>query len=323
LSRQNRRDPGLADRLRLQLGDRGTVYKAGDAASLASAITAVLSDPVDVLAINGGDGTVHVVLTALLNCVDASSWGSLPLIQILPGGTMNTVSGSYGVRGRRFGGYGQGPEAWLAALLVYRTPAEVPAVRRSVLEVRSSPAGAHYGSAQYGFLFGNGLMSNFLELYYEGSEPTPLKALGILARGVLSAVVGGPTIRRLMRTVQVQVEADGVAWPYAEYLCVAAGTTEDVGFGFRAFFDAPRNPGRMHALGIACSALRLVLDLPRIWLARPLSASNVEQGTPRTLRLHASGAQMYMIDGDFHRAGPELTVAVGPELRFGTPGVTR
>ena len=318
MSRQNRRDPGLADRLRLQLGDRGTVYKAGDAASLVTAIEGVLADPVDVLAINGGDGTVHVVLTALLNRVGAAGWGGLPLIQILPGGTMNTVSGSYGVRGRRFGGYGQGPEAWLAALLGYRTPAEVPAVRRGVLEVRSGPAGA-----QYGFLFGNGLMSNFLELYYEGSEPTPLKALGILARGVLSAVVGGPTIRRLMRPVQVQVDADGVAWPYAEYLCVAAGTTEDVGFGFRAFFDAPRNPGRMHALGIACSALRLVLDLPRIWLARPLSASNIEQSTPRTLRLHASGAQMYMIDGDFHRAGPELTVAVGPELRFGTPGVTR
>jgi diacylglycerol kinase family enzyme len=318
LSRQNRRDPGLTDRLRLQLGDRGTVYMTGDAASLATAIEGVLAEPVDVLAINGGDGTVHVVLTALLNRVGAAGWASLPLIQVLPGGTMNTVSGSYGVRGRRFGLYGQGPEGWLAALLVYRTAAEVPAVRRSVLEVRSGQAGA-----QYGFLFGNGLMSNFLELYYEGSEPTPLKALGILARGVLSAFVAGPTIRRLMRTVRVRVDADDVAWPYAEYLCVAAGTTEDVGFGFCAFFDAPRNPGRMHAVGIACSAFRLVLDLPRIWFSRPLSAAKVAQGTARTLRLQAPEAQVYMIDGDFHRADAQLTVAIGPELRFGTPGVAR
>jgi diacylglycerol kinase family enzyme len=319
-SRQNRRDPGLAERLRQQLGERGTVYKAGDAAGLAAAITAVLSEPFDVLAINGGDGTVHVVLTALLDRVGAAGWASLPLIQVLPGGTMNTVSGSYGVRGRRFGVYGQGPEAWLAALLAYRSVADVPSVRRSVLEVRSEPSGQ---GAQYGFLFGNGLISNFLEVYYEGSEPTPVKALSILARGVLSALVAGPMIRRLMQTVRVQVEADGVAWPYAEYLCVAAGTTEDVGFGFHAFFEAPRSPGRMHALGIACSVFRFVLDLPRIWFARPLSAADVVQGSARTLHIQAAGPQVYMIDGDFHRAGPALTVAVGPELRLGTPGVSR
>ena len=284
-------------------------------------LSAALAEPVDVLAINGGDGTVHVVLTALLNRVGAAGWASLPLIQVLPGGTMNTVSGSYGVRGRRFGLYGHGPEAWLAALLEHRTAAEVPAVRRSALEVRSTLSGQ--AGAQYGFLFGNGLMSNFLELYYEGSEPTPLKALGILARGVLSALVAGPTIRRLMRTVNVRVEADGVAWPYAEYLCVAAGTTEDVGFGFRAFFEAPRNPRRMHGLGIACSAFRLVLDLPRIWLSRPLSAAKVTQGTFSALLLRAPGEQVYMMDGDFHRAGADLTVSVGPELRLGTPRFSR
>lgn len=294
------------------LGDRGTVYRAGDPESLDAALRLIFADPPDVLAINGGDGTVHVVLTAALNLLGDRP---LPLVQVLPGGTMNTVSGGYGVRGRMLGVIGHGPDTWLEALLRYPTADAVPHVVRAVLRVDGG------GVTQHGFLFGNGLISNFLEVYYEGSEPTPTKALGILARGVLSGFVNGAAIRRLMQPARCRVEADGVEWPYDEYLAVAAGTVDDIGFGFRAFFRSLTSPGKMHALGIASSAFAFIVQLPRVWMALPLTSAKVVDQVPTRLTLRGDTDLVYMIDGDFHRAGREVTVVAGRPVRLGTPRV--
>ncbi len=295
------------------LGDRGEVYPAGDEPSLIAAISAIFADGgPDVLGINGGDGTVHVVLTAALNHLGHRE---LPLVQVLPGGTMNTVSGGYGVRGRMLGLFGHSAEAWLAALLAYPTAADVPVARRHVLRVDGS------GVPQYGFLFGNGLISNFLDVYYEGSEPTPAKALVILGRGILSGFVNGAAIRRLMQPARCRVESDGEPWPHTEYLAVGAGTVDDIGFGFRVFFRCLAHPGHMQAVGIACSALAFILQLPRVWMAWAMNDPSVVDRLPRTLKLTGDADLVYMIDGDFHRAGREVLVVVGPELRLGTPRI--
>ncbi len=255
---------------------------------------------------------MHVVLTALVNRVGLDR---LPLVQVLPGGTMNTSSGSYGVRGRMLGLFGRRPEAWLAALLAYSRPADVPRVARSLLRV---DAPGQNTPPQYGFLFGNGLISNFLEVYYEGSEPTPAKALWILGRGILSSFIQGPAIRRLMLPVTVRVRAPE-EWPPTRYLAVGAGTVDDIGFGFRAFFPCLTNPGRMHVLGVACSAFTFVLELPRIFLARAPKTPEILQHTLAAFSLHGETDLVYMIDGDFHRAGPELRVSATAPIALGTP----
>ncbi len=53
---------------------------------LRPAIDSLLADPVELLAINGGDGTVHLALSALLQ---ARGERPLPGIALLPGGTTN------------------------------------------------------------------------------------------------------------------------------------------------------------------------------------------------------------------------------------------
>ncbi len=254
------------------------------------------------LAINGGDGTAHVVLTAM---VLAYGDAPLPAIALLRGGTMNTVASGIGVKGS--------PAALLGALVTrYHAGEQLGWVERNLLCVPGPVP-------QYGFLFGNGLIANFLEAYYEGSDPSPQKAAWILARAVASAMVGGALIRRLMRPIELEVDIDGAAWAPAAYLCVAAGTVDDIGLRFRPFYLAPTHPERVHAVGFACSPMALIGELGNIWLARPTSAPGIRSALAGRMVLRGNAPIPYMIDGDFHTGMQTLTVEVGPRVRLLVP----
>ena len=58
-------------------------------------------------------------------------------------------------------------------------------------------------------------------------------------------------------------------WPADRWMLVTAGTTHDIGFGFRPFWKCLTHPGHLHALGVATlNPIALVRELPRICTAR-------------------------------------------------------
>ncbi len=301
-SRQNRRYPAIAGQLAYLLGERGQLAQPKDRVELVDAARRFRDHGVDVLAINGGDGTAHVVLTAFLQAYGADP---LPRIALLRGGTMNTVASGIGVRGT--------PAELLGALVArYHSGEPFPEVERNVLCVPGE-------TPQYGFLFGNGLISNFLEIYYEGAEPSPAKAAWILARAAWSALTGGKMLERLMRPIELEVEADGEVWQRASYLSIGAGTVDDIGLRFRPFHLAPRHPGHVHAVAFGCPPAALVGELGRIWLARPTAHPGIRSAVTKRLVMRANAPISYMIDGDFHTGEQTLTVEVGPRLRLILP----
>ncbi len=323
-SRQNRRDPGLARRLLAQIGP-AALLEPGSVEELERALAALVAAEgrPEVLAINGGDGSSHVVLTAWIRCFGEAD---LPYLSLLCGGTMNTVASGMGVK--------RPPTQVAAALADFLTaspagtPPEPRTVARYLLRV-DDPERPE--SPQYGFLFGNGLISNFLELYYEGSEPTPVKAAWLLARGVASVLAyglsggrigSGGLGQRLMQPVSVAVAsegAEGAQVPVRAYLSVAAGTVDDIGLGFRPFYEAVRRPGTLHLLELGCTPVAFVQNLPRVWRAQPILAPGVASRVVTGFRLQAPEPMGYMVDGDFHRGGRELRVSVGPLIRVIRP----
>lgn len=301
-SRQNRRNPAMAGQLAYLLGDRGRVAQPHSIEELVEQAKRFREAGVDALAINGGDGTAHVVLTAF---VKAYGDEPLPPVALLRGGTMNTVAAGLGVKGT--------PAMLLDALVRrYHSGEDFPIAERHLLKVGAE-------DPQYGFLFGNGLLANFLEAYYEGSEPSPTKAAWLLLRACASAAVNGALIQRLTRPAEVEVEVDGQVWPARSFLTVGAGTVDDIGLGFRPFFESLRHPGRMHALGLACSPFTVVKQLPRIWLAKSTEAQDIYNATPERMVIRGERPQSYMIDGDFHNGGQSIEVSVGPAVKFVLP----
>ncbi len=305
-SRRNLRDPGTAGRLARLLGDEGRLLAADTPGSLAAAVRAFREAGVDVLAVNGGDGTLRRVVTAL-----AEGWGPSPWPLLLPlrGGAMNTVAHAHGLRG--------GPERLLRRLLERRRAGrEPPAVERDLLAVESGGQ-----PASVGFLFGTGLAVSFLEAWYDGPEPSWATALLLLLRAAGSAVGRGPLARRLSNPLPLRIASDGDEWPADAFLAVVAGAIPELGFGFAPLARCAEQPGSFHAVGITGTPLQLALRMPAVWLGRPWRRPLALDAVARELLLDAPRLR-YTVDGDLFTSEGPVRVRAGPVARVaaGAPG---
>lgn len=301
-SGRNKRDPRIVVQLREQIEpphryEEPPCLEAYD--DLAAELFA--AGDVDVVCVNGGDGTLAHVLSALVR-----AWGEqpLPAIGILRGGTMNTVAHGIGLSGR--------PRGILRRILARQAEGSAhPTATRHLMRIRDG-----LGPDRYGFLFGNGVISNYLELYYEGGDPSPVKGALILIRAVLSGLVRGAYARRLTRPTRVRVSLDGQRWAPDSFMSVAAGTVDDMGFGFRPFWNTIDNPGQLQALGFACSVPALASRIPGTIFARPWNHPDIIDQLGSHLVLTADEPIAYMIEGDFHRGGQQVKVELGPEVHL-------
>jgi len=303
-SRRNLRAPDTARRLRELLGPDGEVVDASTPEELGRAVELFRSAGIEVLGVNGGDGTLHVVLSAF-----AEAWGveQLPRVAILRGGSMNTVADALGLRGD--------PESFLRAVLDgHRAGRPWRTVERDLLAVHAAGA-----PVRHGFLFGTGIFVTFLDAYYRVKRPTALAAAGTFLRAVASSVFGGPLAEELARRDPFVVRSDGEEWPDERYLTVAAGSVSEIGFGFRPFGRCDEQPGFFHAVGVTGSALQLAAWLPAMWLGRPWRRSLAFDAVARDLQLEAPRPFRYMMDGDLYEAPGQLRLVTGPSVRVIVP----
>lgn len=302
-SRRNLRHPETARRLRQLLDGEGEVLDAADPDALARALERFRAAGIDVLGVNGGDGTGHVVLTAL-----ARAWGEgpLPRLALLRGGAMNTVAHGHAIRGT--------PERIVRRLLERRRAgAEVPAVERDLLRIE--PDG---GTPLYGFIFGTGVVVAFLERYYATGHPSPATAAVLLARAFGSVVVRGRLAAALTRRERLRVASDREEWPDGSYLALLAGSVPDIGFGFRVFSRCDEQPGFFHAVGVTGTLGAVALALPRIHAGRPFSRRTAIDEVARELLVEAESLP-FTVDGDLYLARRTVRVSTGPGVEVLLP----
>jgi len=294
-SRLNRKHPHLAGELSAILGSEGAVVTPPDLEALDRLAPHLAR--AQLLAVHGGDGTLHRVLTALHRAGEVP-----PPVLLLRGGTMNIVADSVGNK----------VEARQLLEQVVRGDATDEQVRHQ-LEVDLGDR------VVVGFLAGGGIISRFLELYYETDTPTPLDAARLLGRGALSALVGGRTARRLTRPYTGSLALDGEAWPGERWLAVAVGTVEELGLGFRPFPKVATSPGCMQVVGISSGIGTLATELPSVFLGRGVRRPGNREALCQTLELTASEPIQFMVDGDFHSGARTVTLRVGAPVRFVVP----
>ncbi|MEL6349447.1 MAG: diacylglycerol kinase family protein [Myxococcota bacterium] len=297
LSGRNRKNPGLMERLAYILGERGEMALPEGLDRLEAEIQIFRDRQIDVLCINGGDGTIHQVMTKLFRVYGDDP---LPQIALLKGGTMNTIARNVGVR--------LPAEDMLGRVVArYHAGAPFSTQTHNLLVINEQRAG---------FIFGNGGIAHFLEEYYEGGNSSPIKAVRILARCVVSAILGTRYATDLFRYLTMKMTLDGEPLARDQYTMLGISTVADLGLGFRPFYRVEANPDRLQLVGIGCPPLQMAASLPRIRLAMPVLRDDVEDHIAAEIRLESSEPISYTIDGDMYSGEQTLRFRAGPRVRF-------
>jgi diacylglycerol kinase family enzyme len=294
-----RRDARLVERLRELAGRELPVHATDDLESLRSLCQRLAREGVATVGVVGGDGTASATLTALWQ-----AWGTRPLprIALLRGGSMNTVASSLGVA--------KGSPLQLLARL--KAALRSPGLQRT----RSRPV-MRVGDERLGFLFGTGVWYGYLaETYRNGPPNFPIYA-SVLGRLFASAAVNGEMVRRIVRAAPTAVRFRDDAWPCEPYLCIAAGTVADVGFGVQPFHRAFDSEDSFQILAVHGSARDVLRALPDLWRGRGFDDGTAHQKLTSFAELHAEqGFIEYSVDGDVDTMRGSLTLALGPRFDF-------
>lgn len=293
-SRRNRRRaaPAPADAL---------IIEPDSPAAVVEALAVFRDAGVDLLAVDGGDGTVREVVSAL-----PQVWPDAPPpLAVLASGRTNVIARDVGVRGPRRTALTR--LAMLYRLQMLRTK------RRSPLEVSAGDGRA----AVRGFCFGAAAYRRATEL-----------ALGRGARGAEGAAAVGLTVTAALLEALV---APRSGWRAGEPMGVAVdGAEPQAGARFLLFATtlhrlplaqglAAFEGGGMAVLDVLAPPRRLVVAAGALiggGSAPWLEAEGYRRGVGR--RLNVALTEPYVLDGETFPGG-ELVVQVAPALTFVTP----
>jgi diacylglycerol kinase family enzyme len=299
-SRANRRNPRIAAEFQAIVGDRGRVFAPKSIEELDGMSVDLHRAGPTVIAIHGGDGTLHKTVTSL-----GRAFGDdpIPPVAMLCGGTMNVVATSLGIRER--------PSVFLTAIVeASRYDRSLETIRRRCLRIGD----------ELGFLFGSGLPANFLTEYYAPSGYGPARAAWLLLRGFFSAMWGGPFVRKLFKRFEGSVRVDGALLERTAYVGLLAGTVREVGLGFKLVHRADDDPERFGVLAIHGPPLSLARDLWAVQRGRGVSEQRAFSTVASSMDVHSkNGAMAYTIDGDLYRTQGPVAISLGPPIVFLKP----
>jgi diacylglycerol kinase family enzyme len=299
-SRANRRNPRIAADFQAIVGDRGRVFAPKTIEELDSIAKDLSREPPSVIAVHGGDGTLHKTITSLGRAFGAEP---LPPIAMLCGGTMNVVATSLNIRER--------PSVFLKAIVdADRSGQSLETIRRRCMRIGD----------ELGFLFGSGLPANFLTEYYAPSGYGPARAAWLLVRAFFSALWHGPFIRRLFKRFEGSVQVDGAQLEQTAFVGLLAGTVREVGLGFKLVHRADDDPERFGVLAMHSAVLSLSLDVLAVRRGRGISASRAFSAVASQMDVKSkNGAMAYTIDGDLYRTHEPVAISLGPPILFLKP----
>ncbi len=261
---RSRRNRDGMDKIRAVLARHGDIAHAelSRMAELPAAVRRFADSGVSLVVVNGGDGTVHAVLSEILNGVLLAD---PPRLAALPSGMTNLIAVDVGLAGR--------PDLSLANLLSrVRDGGELTVRRRPVLSLTPAPG----ARASHGMFFGTGAFYRAVMASRRRIHPTGVRhdlatalSVGLFIAGMLlrRSSPGSP-----YRGDGMTIRRDGGVARTGTHLGMVATTLERLSMGLDPFWDGTEGPMRYtllpfppHRFGSAMVPILLGRPLP--WMA--------------------------------------------------------
>jgi len=273
------------------------------------ALDELAREDVELLVVNGGDGTLQHVLTAILG--DGAFDGRRPLVAPLRGGRTNMTALDIGASRDPVRGMARVIDAARDGSIEKRV------VERSVLRVAY---GRQRGVA-YGMFFGAGTIHRAIELVHRVFPPgraqgvfgATLTTAALLARAALGRATDG-----VLEPDKLQVSLDGEMVRGGEFALAIATTLGRLFAGLRPFWG--QGPGNVRFTSLVTGAEGLGRAVPGILAGRPPRFAIEERGfTSRNadfvdLAMHCG----FTVDGELvePEADRFVTIRADDRIRF-------
>ncbi len=254
---------------------------------------------VELLVIDGGDGTIRDVLSLLPGAFGDAA----PLIALLPSGKTNVLAIDLGV-----------PRDWTLPDAIAAAARRKHAVikHRAPLEVSWDDG----RPTMRGFVFGLGAFVRATTMSKSVNRMGAFHGLSVgltLAGAAAGALLGGAR-DHWREGVPVELAIDDQPTPAGNRFLLMATTLKRLPLGIKPF--GPPREG-LKALDVDAQPKRLFAALITLlgggdapWLAR----RGYRRGDAKTLRIQTCDA--FVLDGEVYKASGAMTVALGPTLRF-------
>lgn len=291
-ARRNRKDPKKKDRLKKILANYGEFIVTSSLDQVKDIALSCKERDIDLLGICGGDGTYHICITSFL---DVYGEKKLPPLALLRGGTINNISNSFGIP--------KSAENSLEFLVKKHKEGEKFLIKEAdIMKIGD----------KYGFIFGVGVASNFLDVYYSGDGNGPHYVAYVLIKGILSIITNGSFHKKICEKVHLKVKTKNITIEN-DFSAILAATVKDLGFGFKPAYRADTVKGKFHLLLVLGDATYILSNLHRCFLGKPFKGNEVYDELEDYIKLESEKPFIYTIDGEIYKA-KELIVKISHKL---------
>jgi len=273
-------------------------------ADIAPALEALSRRQVEVLAINGGDGTAAAIMGRML---EQAVFAKPPLIALLPGGTANMNAGDVGIRGklvpavRRFCSWCEDQQDTQDRI-----------VERPLLRVQTG------GASYYGMFLGAGAVMQGTEYTHSKIHARGLRDELSLALGTARTIWGG--LRddpRFNQSVSISLRlGDGIESATHDTLILVVSTLHRLFFGMRPFWGT--GPGRLRMTLVEQHCTRFLRTFISIVRGRPNRNAVPHSGyiSHNADAIHLAMDGGLNLDGEIIHARGAVSIDTTESLRF-------
>ncbi len=269
-----------------------------DLAQLRRSLADFRADGAQVIAVDGGDGTVREVVTALV----ALDWR--PRLVILPSGKVNLIARDVGFARPR------------ADHLARLAGGQVQVRRRRLLRLD------HAGGATFGMLLGGAGFRLAWEMANRHLHPHGLVSRAAVATALMASLARASTGGRFAAGEPMRLRLDHGEAVAGNRLLLLATTLDRLMLGLWPFWDDGGGKAGLRLLDVAAPPRRLWAALPSLVRGRPrpwMEAAGYRSAHALRVEIDPSGP--VILDGEPFFAGTDgrLILSLGPEMEFLQP----
>ena len=300
LAGKNRKYYWMSQELTDVLNGNGILRETKSKDDLNQAILEFKDRDIDIIAISGGDGTIHLVLSAVINTYKDKPF---PKFMSLRSGTMNTFANSVKFKGKT-------QNILKEAIGKYKKGKPFKEINQPLIKIND----------KYGFMTGAGVVSKFLDIYNSSPNPGLVHAAKMVFRIIFSTIFSTHYSKNIFSPTKFKITIDGKKIKRNEFMFILGCTIKEIGLGFTPTPHAYDKPEHFHFIASSMKPISFVPKIPALWLGRDFTHPELQHnGIAKEVVVEPEGKLRWMVDGDLYSTEKPLHFSVGPTITVISP----